>query len=100
MQRLRRFCWLIRYGVRPERMQLGIRDSIAVCEADAILVIGDRAMDLDTHEFCESWDLGEQWLKETGLPFVFAMWVARDGAMPEVASALQKSRRRGPQEPG
>ena len=84
-----------RYGVRPERMQLGILDSIAACEADAILVIGDRAMDLDTHDFCESWDLGEQWLKETGLPFVFAMWVARDGVMPEVASALQKSRDAG-----
>ena len=84
-----------RFGVRPVRTQLGIRDSIDACNADAILVIGDRAMHIDCSDFCESWDLGEQWVKETNLPFVFAMWVARDTMMPEVAEALQSARDAG-----
>ena len=27
-------------------------------------------------EFCEVWDLGDRWHQHTGLPFVFAAWVA------------------------
>ena len=30
--------------------------------------------------FLATWDLGEEWLEWTGLPFVFAMWVANDQA--------------------
>ena len=39
------------------------------------LVIGDRTIGLDAH-FSYVYDLGEIWLKHTGLPFVFAAWVA------------------------
>jgi len=84
-----------RFGVRPARQQLDIHASIESCTADAILVIGDRAMNLDTRNFCESWDLGEQWLKDTGLPFVFAMWVAREAVVPELSDALQQAREAG-----
>jgi chorismate dehydratase len=65
------------------------------CDADAILVIGDRAMSLDVSAYCESWDLGEEWLIETGLPFVFAMWVARDAALPDISEALEQARDSG-----
>lgn len=84
-----------RFGVRPTRQQLDIQASIESCKADAILVIGDRAMNLDTHNFCDSWDLGEQWLLDTGLPFVFAMWVAREAVASELGEALQQSREAG-----
>jgi len=84
-----------RFGIRPERQQLDINASIDDCGADAILVIGDRAMSLDTSEYCEAWDLGEQWLLDTGLPFVFAMWIARDAALPEISQALQQARDAG-----
>lgn len=30
-------------------------------------------------KFHATWDLGEEWFRWTGLPFVFAMWVARNG---------------------
>ena len=84
-----------RFGIRPARTQLDIDDSIDNCKADAILVIGDRAMSLDVSPYCESWDLGEEWLRETGLPFVFAMWVARVGSLPEISDALQQARDAG-----
>ncbi len=44
--------------------------------ADAVLIIGDRAMHDHSGEFEHQWDLGEQWLEWTGLPFVFAVWAA------------------------
>lgn len=39
------------------------------------VVIGDRTMGLED-KFSYIYDLGEYWLKHTGLPFVFAAWVA------------------------
>jgi chorismate dehydratase len=39
------------------------------------VVIGDRTMGLDD-KFPYIYDLGEHWMKFTGLPFVFAAWVA------------------------
>jgi chorismate dehydratase len=61
--------------------------------ADAVLVIGDRAIgSLDTG-FCESWDLGERWRTNTGLPFVFAVWAARPGVdLTEIEPALDEAR--------
>ncbi len=84
-----------RFGVRPLKQQLDIDATIEECTADAVLVIGDRAMDLDTSRYCESWDLGEEWVRETGLPFVFAMWVARQSVLPEISEALQNARDAG-----
>ena len=39
------------------------------------LIIGDRTMGLED-QFPYFYDLGEYWMKHTGLPFVFAAWVA------------------------
>ena len=53
--------------------------------SQARLIIGDQAISFrQTHadEF-RFWDLGEQWTKLTGLPFVYALWLIR----PEVADA-------------
>ena len=41
----------------------------------AALIIGDRAIGLD-QKYPFVYDLGEAWLKHTGLPFVFAAWVS------------------------
>ena len=45
-------------------------------EADAAVVIGDRAMAPMATEFSFVWDLGAEWRAWSGLPFVFAMWTA------------------------
>ena len=42
-----------------------------------MVVIGDRGMIEPSEELAFSWDLGEEWSRWTGLPFVFALWAAR-----------------------
>lgn len=49
--------------------------------ADAALVIGDPAFEIDPAEQeVTKIDLGAEWKAMTGLPFVYAMWVGRTGA--------------------
>ncbi len=82
-----------RYGVDPERRPLPLGSSIVDCDADAVVVIGDRAMKAPEESFDTVWDLGEEWAEWTGLPFVFAMWVGRSGAANDhVATGLARSR--------
>jgi chorismate dehydratase len=71
-----------RYGIEPELESLPIGASADETDADAVLLIGDRAIggprsDFPGSEFVEHWDLGDQWCRWAELPFVFAMWVAR-----------------------
>ena len=66
-----------RFGVYPASRQLDLDASPWEQHADAMLVIGDRAMQSPEEEYEYVWDLGEEWLRWTGYPFVFAMWVAR-----------------------
>lgn len=65
--------------------------------ADAALVIGDPAFEIDPvkHQVTKI-DLGAEWKALTGLPFVYAMWVGRPGAASaEQCRALQAARDRG-----
>jgi chorismate dehydratase len=85
-----------RFGVRPRLQVLPIGASPLESEADAVLVIGDRAIRSPSAGFCEAWDLGEEWVRSTGLPFVFAVWAARAGVDVSAAeSALETARDRG-----
>ncbi|HLA85731.1 MAG TPA: menaquinone biosynthesis protein [Thermoguttaceae bacterium] len=68
------------YGLTPEFEMLPIGASHESRKTDAVLLIGDRAMRAVDGPFETVWDLGEQWAAWTGLPFVFAMWIARPGA--------------------
>ncbi len=69
-----------RYGVLPERVPFPLQKLASEVKADAILMIGDRAMFEPDETFHDVWDLGQEWLSWTGLPFVFAMWVGRPRA--------------------
>lgn len=51
---------------------------------DAALVIGDPGMTFE-REGLRVYDMAALWRGFTGLGFVFAMWMAREGAAPEVA---------------
>ncbi|SFH02685.1 menaquinone biosynthetic enzyme MqnA/MqnD family protein [Pedobacter insulae] len=44
-------------------------------DCDAIVLIGDRTFARKS-EFKYAYDMGEEWMKFTGLPFVYAAWVA------------------------
>ncbi len=65
------------FGVRPELRSLPMEQDPESIDADAILLIGDRAMQPAPGNYEVIWDLGERWVQWTGLPFVFAMWVTR-----------------------
>jgi len=85
-----------RFGVVPSRRALPLGRSVADTDADAILLIGDRAMHAPAEQFDTVWDLGEEWLNWTGLPFVFAAWVARSGtASDRIINRLGEARDRG-----
>ena len=85
-----------RFGVEPELMSLPIGKSLADTPADAVLLIGDRAIHSPPGRFTQVWDLGDEWTKWADLPFVFAMWVGRAGAVYNgLEAALRASRDRG-----
>lgn len=65
-----------RHGVFPDLEPLPLNHRTEDSRADAILLIGDRAILPPREKFLATWDLGEEWFQWTGLPFVFAMWVA------------------------
>jgi len=73
--------WLdAKHGVRPSRIEtLPMGVSALESTADAVLVIGDRAMKVPDGPFHSVVDLAEAWVELTGLPFVFALWVVRPG---------------------
>lgn len=49
-------------------------------KADAALLIGDRALELDVKRY-RVLDLGQAWTHMTGLPFVYACWTGRSQAI-------------------
>lgn len=60
--------------------------------ADAGLIIGDLKL-FDLHEGTTVYDLGQGWHELTGLPFVFAGWLARtDSADPEITKVLTRAK--------
>jgi chorismate dehydratase len=90
--------WLdARHGVRPpliEELPLGV--SVLESTADAVLLIGDRAMKVPHDPFHAVVDLAEAWTGMTGLPFVFALWVTRAGVdLGDLPERLAQSRASG-----
>lgn len=80
-------------GIRPTETPLVIGEGPRDTAADAVLLIGDRAMHCapglcgskqcttrrcsspeGSEGFVEVWDLAQRWRAGTGLPFVFACW--------------------------
>ena len=81
-------CLLAELGLTP-RLTGGVPEGAGLPRAR--LIIGDQAISfrqdhIDSFQF---WDLGEQWKKLTGLPFVYALWLIR----PEVADARSIAQR-------
>ncbi len=58
---------------------------------DAFLLIGDEALKrrYGVPAYSYRYDLGQEWHRWTGLPFVFAVWVVRKGMDPATATYLE-----------
>jgi chorismate dehydratase len=63
-------------------------------ETDAIVLIGDRTFGKkDDYNF--SYDLGEEWMNFTGLPFVYAAWVANKEIPPSFVTEFNAALKKG-----
>ena len=64
-------------------------------DADGALLIGDPALQVEPGNY-RTYDLGEEWFRFTGLPFVFALWAGPDAAIAErAAPGLAQAMRMG-----
>src|SRR5262245_50521279 len=92
-----------RFGLAPQLLPFPIDAAPESIAADALLMIGDRAMHPPRGQFVAEWDLGDVWCRWSELPFVFAMWVRRVGVPPaqvetsddELAAVLSQARNNG-----
>ena len=90
------------WGIDPAFEALPPDPDVMLARCDAALLIGDPALFLDAESRgLTKLDLGEAWTALTGLPFVWAVWAGRPGAVPPDAIAeLQRARDRGVAAPG
>lgn len=77
------------WNISPEFRQL---DDYAIADAprqgDAFMLIGDKVFGYEGR-FARTWDLAACWQDMTGLPFVFAVWVARRTVQANMIGRLQ-----------
>jgi chorismate dehydratase len=86
----------IRHGISPVLGPLTLDQAAEETEADAVMLIGDRAMRACLPGFPHAFDLGQEWFDWTGLPFVYAVWAVREGVdLGAVAGALLEAKRHG-----
>ena len=71
-----------RFGINPEFVSHGPQLEVMTRHCDAALVIGDPALEADHAALdLRKIDLGGEWTGMTGLPFVYAAWTGRPGAV-------------------
>jgi chorismate dehydratase len=80
------------FGIQPEFVAHPPQLEQMLAQHDAGLIIGDlKLFQLPPH--VQVYDLGQGWHDLTGLPFVYAAWLARaDRVSPELVVALQASK--------
>ena len=82
-------------GLNPDFVPLP--DYRSAIDCDAVLLIGDRAIDFQLAPHPHTiLDLGQAWHELTGLPFVYAVWALRQGIdHAPLRKALVQARDRG-----
>jgi chorismate dehydratase len=81
------------YGRVPEFLPL---PAVGAKPAEARLLIGDKVVADEPKDCPHQLDLGEAWKNLTGLPFVFAAWMARVGIdLGGLPARLERAKREG-----
>ncbi len=86
--------WRCKPVFQPGDAELSDIDAFHDTEHVARLVIGDAALHMSASKhpsYQFGYDLGQQWKEWTGLPFVFAVWVAQRSAATAEALAAHAS---------
>lgn len=83
------------HGIKPEMVEEGENggdDGAANGDLPARLLIGNQAIDFRKlmGERYQYLDLGEEWTRQTGLPFVFAAWALRPEVPSEAADGIRR----------
>ena len=90
-----------KFDLHPQLVPLEIDTDWRESNADAVLIIGDRAMKAEDSRFPFQMDLGTTWHEWTKLSFVYAVWAAREpqswesSELDRVSRLLSKARDRG-----
>lgn len=69
-------------GVRPRLVTMEPNQTAMLAECDACVLIGDMGLEADGTGLVDV-DLGAAWTEMTGLPFVWALWLAKRDRFPE-----------------
>ena len=89
LELLCREVWTIKPKFAEARAEAQDLGALASLPHEAVLVIGDAALKLAAAgTYPHRYDLGEEWKRWTGKPFVFAVWAARRSAD---AAAVQRA---------
>src|SRR5258705_258889 len=86
-----------RFHITPEFVPHGPDLAAMVRDYDAGLLIGDPALEADPDTLgVRKIDLGTEWTAMTGLPFIYAAWTGRAGAIgAEEVALLQQAQAEG-----
>ena len=83
LELLCRDVWKIRPKFAEARAEAPDLEALAALPHEAVLVIGDAALQLSAAgSYPHRYDLGEEWKRWTRQPFVFAVWAAQRVASP------------------
>lgn len=83
------------WGINPEMVEADNEDFLKeINGTTAGLVIGDRAL-AQRKKSTFIYDLGSEWKKITGLPFVFAAWVSREALPKDFIEHFDKANAEG-----
>lgn len=78
------------WNISPHWRSLNTDQPIRREKIDTLVAIGDKTFDLSNH-YKYIYDLAEEWLRFTGLPFVFAVWMSKKELPAVVIEQLNKA---------
>ncbi|MEI8204439.1 MAG: menaquinone biosynthesis protein, partial [Bacteroidota bacterium] len=68
------------WKINPQWSSIDKDNQKDYADYDSVVLIGDKTFGLE-NQYPYVYDLAEQWKQHTGLPFVFAVWVAQEGVL-------------------
>ncbi len=87
-----------RFDIHPEFLLLDEKEKWELTDADAVLLVGERALRQPSRgdRFSFVWDMGQRWTQWTGIPFIYYFWLAKDKALGRyIAPTLSQTRDKG-----
>jgi chorismate dehydratase len=92
LELLCREVWKIKPRLAEARAEAQDLEGLAALPHEAVLVIGDAALRLAAAgRYAHRYDLGAEWKRWTGLPFVFAVWASRRSSDQGLVSRAHKA---------